>query len=120
MRTTEVIRQCDNCRHGAIVATPRYDISFRVELFLHVVISSPNRTMQSAPSIPRFPILSDSQIVISATQWNQDALREVIISFTKMEQVADSMFNTIEEHIQTTSSRICSLEDASFIDLSNR
>ena len=53
--------------------------------------------MQSSPSIPCFLLNSVSSIVINATQWNEDTLRDVIISFTKLEQVADSMFKKIEE-----------------------
>mgnify|MGYP001719117110 FL=1 len=73
--------------------------------------------MQSSPSIPCFLLNSVSSIVINATQWNEDTLRDVIISFTKLEQVADSMFKKIEEQVQTTFSRVHSLEDASSLVL---
>ena len=113
------IRQRAICAMTTNVATPRSNTSLRVGLFHCTTANSPNHTMQSSPSIPRLPQCSDSSIVINATQWNQDTLREVIISFTKLEQAADSMFKKIEEQVQNTSSHIRSLEDACFIELSH-
>lgn len=112
-----VLRQCATCAMTSIAATPRSDISLQVGLFPCTIPNISNCAMQSSPSIPCFLLNSVSSIVINATQWNEDTLRDVIISFTKLEQVADSMFKKIEEQVQTTSSRVHSLEDASSLVL---
>ena len=49
-------------------------------------------------------------LVLPTTVWNKESIRDLIVSFTLLEEVANQVFQRVEDQIQMTKNRICSVE----------